>query len=412
MKPVVKKWMPAAVVPATIAALALGATMSANAEVVLEPKTPEQVLQMVADADVKAFSGEFRTSTSLGIPALPDAGASSSFGPPHGGSPGAESPVDDGGAEDGAAGPELDSRIAELLNLVSGTNEARVFVDGKNKSRLQVMDGMEERNIIRKGASVWIYDSEDNSAVHTTLPDHKGGKSHQNHGGHKSHADIPTTPDQLAERFLDHAGESTDVTVEEGSSVAGRDVYNLVLTPQTDQTLVEDVTIGVDAETGVPLAVTVDAVDQEEPAISAAFTRFTPETPDADLFEFEPPAGATVEEKKAPGGDKQRGKGGQNHKGKGSAEDRAERKANHGAEHRKTLEDAVDGDGWDAVVRVPAEQVPAELTDSALLDQLATEVDGGRLLHTSLVNVLITDDGRVFVGSVPVERLQAAADAE
>jgi hypothetical protein len=38
-------------------------------------------------------------------------------------------------------------------------------------------------------------------------------------------------------------------------------------------------------------------------------------------------------------------------------------------------------------------------------------VAGGRLLSTSLLNILLTDDGRAFVGSVPVERLQAVATA-
>jgi hypothetical protein len=36
-------------------------------------------------------------------------------------------------------------------------------------------------------------------------------------------------------------------------------------------------------------------------------------------------------------------------------------------------------------------------------------VQGGRLLSTALVNVLVLDDGRVVAGSVPLERLQAAA---
>ena len=39
--------------------------------------------------------------------------------------------------------------------------------------------------------------------------------------------------------------------------------------------------------------------------------------------------------------------------------------------------------------------------------QATTAVPGGRLLHTALVNVLVTSDGRVFAGSVPLERLQA-----
>jgi hypothetical protein len=46
----------------------------------------------------------------------------------------------------------------------------------------------------------------------------------------------------------------------------------------------------------------------------------------------------------------------------------------------------------------------------ALLEQAAVAVPGGKLLSTALVNVLILDDGRIFAGSVPLERLQSAAD--
>ena len=53
------------------------------------------------------------------------------------------------------------------------------------------------------------------------------------------------------------------------------------------------------------------------------------------------------------------------------------------------------------------------LSESLLKDpffsQAAVVVPGGRLLSTTLLNVLITDDGRIFVGMVPLERLQAAA---
>ena len=73
------------------------------------------------------------------------------------------------------------------------------------------------------------------------------------------------------------------------------------------------------------------------------------------------------------------------------------------------------GSGWDAVLAVPAGEDAdqlAELTASPLYTQLTDAVDGGRALSTTLVSVLITDDGRVFAGSVPVERLQAAAAQE
>ncbi len=46
---------------------------------------------------------------------------------------------------------------------------------------------------------------------------------------------------------------------------------------------------------------------------------------------------------------------------------------------------------------------------SAMLDTLTQRVDGGRLLPTSLVTVLFTDDGRVLAGAVTAEHLLDAA---
>ena len=69
----------------------------------------------------------------------------------------------------------------------------------------------------------------------------------------------------------------------------------------------------------------------------------------------------------------------------------------------------VDGTGWASVVELPAGTVTADVLANPLLAQVTESVDGGRLQSTALVNVLVTDDGRVFAGSVPAERLQAAA---
>ena len=46
---------------------------------------------------------------------------------------------------------------------------------------------------------------------------------------------------------------------------------------------------------------------------------------------------------------------------------------------------------------------------AALLDQVTTAVDGGRVLQTSLVSVFLADDGRVWVGAVDTDALRAAA---
>ncbi len=44
-----------------------------------------------------------------------------------------------------------------------------------------------------------------------------------------------------------------------------------------------------------------------------------------------------------------------------------------------------------------------------MLDQLSQPVAGGRAISTALLSILLTDDGRVLVGAVPVDTLVAAS---
>ena len=363
-----KKWTPAVAVTAMIAALAAGGSVTASARTDLPDKTPEDVLEMVASHQLEGFSGHLEASVELGLPQVP------------------VDDVRDGGAEGAGS---LDGRIAGLLSALPGTHEARVFVDGHDRFRLQLLEGADEKDLIRDGAGLWLYDSAENQAVHTTLPRH--GRAH--------HEVALPTPERIAERLLDKAEAHSVVSVEEGTSDSGRDAYTLVLDPRTEQTLVDTVSVDVDAQTGMPLGVEVRAVGQDEPAVSVAFTQFTPDVPDAGLFDFQPPAGATVEEASIPDDMVRHGGAGaweDGHRGTGTGDDsRGE----------------VVGDGWDAVVVLPVGAGPAELTDSALLDELAVDVEDGRLLSTPLVNVLLTDDGRVLAGPVPQQRLMEVAAA-
>jgi hypothetical protein len=72
----------------------------------------------------------------------------------------------------------------------------------------------------------------------------------------------------------------------------------------------------------------------------------------------------------------------------------------------------VTGSGWDAVVSVAAGGSLSQLSQSAEFAELTTAVGGGRLLHTSLFNILFTADGRIVAGSVSVARLEAVASAQ
>lgn len=352
-----RQWTPAVVAAGAVGAAALVAPFTANAAVDLPDKTAAEVLALIQEKDVDAFSGTVEQAANLGLPDLAELAT-----------PGGSATNDD----DDAPSP-----ASAAMELLTGSHTAQVFVNGPDQARLQVLDQLEERNVILNGADLWYYNSDENEAIHATLEDHEkpDGTTH--------------APNDIAAHFLEKIDPSTEVAVGSDRLVAGRAVYDLILTPRSTDSLVGTVTIAVDGETGLPLGVTVAATGNSDPAFSSTFTEISYEEPAADLFTFTPPEGATVTEIE-PGehkGDHPRNHTG-NHTDKAAAE-----------------KPTVVGEGWDAVVVIPAAQqeLPPELA------QLSTPVDGGELLSTTLVNVLITDDGRVLAGSVTVERLQAVA---
>lgn len=346
-----KRWVPAIAISAVIAGVALVAPLAANASASLPDKSPAEVLELVQQTRVSALSGTIEQKADLGIPSIPSGLTASNAG------------------------------LASALELLTGTHRARVFLNGPNKARVQVLDRLGERDAIRNGNDVWLYNSDKHTATHITLPD-KSAVPHS----------PALTPAQLAERFLAAIDPSTTVTVGKNVTVAGRSAYDLVLTPRSSDTLVGSVSIAVDGQTGLPLGVTVKARGQEDPALSVAFTALTIGAPDAGLFSFTPPKGATVKE----------------HAVKEHAVKPPARLPNDAAHPAAK----VTGSGWASIAEFPASKLPAGITGSGLLGELSTSVSGGRLFHTSLVNILLTPDGRAFVGSVPAAALQAAAGAK
>ena len=306
------KWMPAVAVPAVIAAGVLAVPLQAGAAVDLPEKTPQEVLELAAGSTVDTFSGTLEQTSELGLPELPSTG-----------------------------GCGRRATFADALDLLTGDHTVRVYQNGADQSRVQVQDTMSERNLIRNGSDVWLYDSADNTAAHTTLPadadpaTRQAGEPHARRTGRQT-SSPRSTP-------------STSVSLGENTEVAGRGAYELVLTPNTDDTLVGSVSIAVDSETGLPLRVQVEAQDATEPAISVAFTALSLEAPAADLFAFTPPAGATVTEETLP--------------------EHGRRRPRPGAGARGAT---VIGTGWDAVVALPAgadAAALAELTASPLYTQ-------------------------------------------
>ena len=344
------RWLPALLAPVLIAgAVAVPAVASAAPAT----KTPQQVLALIADSTDAAYSGTITQTSDLGLPQLPATGPGSA-------------------TSDGTS-------TSAILELLTSAHTARVFVDGSDKERVQVLDQLAERDAIHNGTQVWTYDSKRKTATHLTFPSKKAATA----------SPAPTTtPSELAKKFIDAVQPSTKLKVA-NADVAGRTAYALTLTPATTDTLVGHVTISVDAETGLPLKVVVEARGQKSDAFSLGFSKIDFSKPAASLFEFSAPKGTTVT----------------THDLSTSKKPTAPPRPGTAA-----AKPTVTGTGWTSVVQLPGSAgsaIPA--SQSALLDELTTAVPGGRVLQTSLISVLLTDDGRVFAGAVPAAALEAAA---
>jgi len=284
------------------------------------------------------------------------------------------------------------------------------------------VDRLAERDVIRRDSDVWFYSSKDNSAAHLTLPAHAsdlplGAPQAQ---GADPAAPAPTAspaesmmpmPEDLARHLLEKVDPTTAVTVGNNVEVAGRAAYNLLLEPRSEATLVGQVAIAVDGETGMPLAVQVTARGAGTPAFRLGFTALSLDTPDDSLFTFSPPPGSTVKELQVPDS------GQRTYEGhiSGDHTPGANNFGDHAGAGKGSGHPSVTGQGWETILRLPAAAagVPAakSFMEDPLLAQAGVVVPGGRLVSTALLNVLITDDGRIFAGMVPPDRLQAAASA-
>jgi outer membrane lipoprotein-sorting protein len=386
--------MPAVVVPAVIAAAAAVGSLPASAVDPLPGKSPEQVLALAAGHTTHSLSGTVEQTSDLGLPELPETGPS-------------------------PAASEL-----SWLELLSSPHTARVYTDGPTKARVQVLDRMAERDLVWNGQELWLYNSRNNTVAHATVP---AEWSSMDKPMDNPRPDRPMpTPDEIAGKILATLDPSTDLAVRPDVQVAGRAAYNLILSPRSQQTLVGSVAIAVDGETGLPLSVEVHARGQAEPAFSVAYTSLTLGSPDPALFEFTPPPGATVEElQPAPPSAAHKHTPPQPTSPDATPPDVTSPDAGSPEAVPPDVTSpesvppapgrpAVTGSGWETIVEIPASagasQVDAVLAEP-LLEQAVVRIDGGRLLSTSLINVLFTDDGRIFAGAVPVEMLQAAATA-
>ncbi|MEU6192924.1 DUF2092 domain-containing protein [Streptomyces sp. NPDC047061] len=383
--------VPVAVVGVAAATIGLVPALADSGDPDLPKITAQELINKIAKSDVQQLSGTVKISTDLGLPDL--GGLESSLL---------------SGATQGGDGSSADP-TSKLTELASGTHTLRVAADGPEKQKVSVLESGAEYSLIHNGTDVWGYDSKSNEVYHSTAAD--SGKAEQH--------ETPATPKDFADEVLKSVDDTTSVTVDGTAQVAGRDAYRLVIKPKQSGTTVGAISIAVDAKTGTPLKFTLTPSSGGAAVVDAGYTQVSFAKPAASTFDFTPPKGAKVTEgDKAGKTGKDSGTDGWDKGGKASE--------TPGGGSAKDLDKSgfdVLGKGWNSIAVLDTGSKGGLPTGSAsgggdlsgFLGSLGDSVSGkfgkGTVFSTRLINALITDDGKVYVGAVDKAALLKAANA-
>jgi outer membrane lipoprotein-sorting protein len=371
------RWaVPAVAVAATSGIIAGSAISTAQAAPPLPAKTPAQLLaDVAANHEVPALTGTVVETMSLGLPQLPQTGNPTS-----------------------------------LSSLLTGSHTVKVYWENARHFRLAVPQSMSETDLIRNGSTGWLWESTRNTVTKFNLP--TGTGKHIMKQAPATPAAAPLTPQQAADQVLAAVGKTTTVSTQTNVTVAGEAAYQLVLAPKDSQSTIGSVQIAIDGRTGVPLRVQVFAKGATTPAFQVGYTDISYVAPAPANLAFTPPPGAKVTTAGADGGHAAAGGTAPGNSGMGSY-----------------------GSGWTTVAELPQSALlPSGTTGGASSAQPSSSSGGGmlggntqevlsailgsakqvsgawgsgELLHTSLLNVLITG-GEMYVGAVEPSVLYGA----
>ena len=366
-RPALRWLVPSAAAVVVIGGGAAAGTIVASADPSLPDRSAAQLLVDVQSAKIDGLSGTVVQSADLGLPAIA-----------------------------GITGGQGD---ADLTRLITGSNTARVWYAGEDKVRVALMGTLGEADLVRNGPDVWMWSSREKTATHLKVPANAGKEPKALPAG------VPSTPKEAADAALAAIDPTTAVSTTGAAKVAGRDAYELVLSPRDTASLIGQVRLAIDAEKHIPLRVDVYAKNATSPAVRVAFQQISFAVPDAQQFAFNPPPGTKVTESSPQQVEKELAK---EHKA-AEAKRKAAEASKPAGDEPKTI-----GTGWTTIVT--AKMPKAEGTEAQQLTgviEALPKVSGtwgsGRLLTSSLFSALVTDDGRVFAGAVAPEKLFEAA---
>jgi outer membrane lipoprotein-sorting protein len=372
----------AVVLAGAVTAGSMISTAQASPELPL--RTPAQLLASVAgrDAPLPALTGTVVETASLGIPQLP-----------------------------GTSNPN------SITALLAGSHTIKVWYADPQHIRLAVPVTLSETDLVRNGRQVSVWQSSSNTVTRMQLPA-KASRSDQHASTMPS--SVPLTPQQAASQALKAVGPSTRVSVERNVTVAGQPAYQLVLSPKAGGSLIGRVSIAIDATKNVPLRVQVFARGTASPAIQVGYTSVSFVKPAAANFNFTTPAGAKVKVVGPPTSGRMPAKG---TKASGKPQVIGKDWLSVAVLPASALAEVMGGNAPAAAGQAAQSAVGGsggsgqDAAIAAALLKSATPVHGawgsGKLLHTSLVSVLLTNNGHVLVGAVtPTVLYRAAAQVK
>lgn len=348
----------AALATAAAGAIGLGVLTvpaGAGAEPALPDVSAEDLVASVLTAQPPALGGVVEVDNALGLPALP--GLSETPSP-----------------------------------LTQPVTTFRVWADGQGRGRLALPSRGGEQVLVEDGSTLWRYDSASRTA---TALEHGAARAPE-------HAPV-ADPAQAARELVGAVRTSSEVVVDGTGEVAGRPVYELVLTPKpTERTLLREVRVAVDSVSRVPLQLSVLANGSPEPALQIGFTDLDVGAQDPELFRFTPPEGVTVERAERPEHPRDR--------------PHVPRAPHAPGKHLESAGEMIRtvGEGWDTIAlgQLPAAAPGAQADPLAMIRQVGRPASGpwgnGWVVQTAVGTVLVASDGRVAAGAVPQQVLSEA----
>lgn len=379
-----------------IAVGAIAVPLQANA-IDLPDLSPQQVMVLMQGADVTEFSGTIVKSSNLGLPTLEFSSMMSEDSIAQ-----MEEKMPAEMADFVPAVIESNT-LTQAIELISGSHTIRVYVSGQDKLRAQILDPMSQRDLIVNGNEFWVYDAKMATALTGTV-DIEADPAKQAEAEQKvlDYADSIaldlSSPEAIADYLVSMVDETSQIQVGKDHSVAGRSAYQLIISPDSPNSLVASAAVSVDSETGMPLKVEIFSTAQVEAAMTVGFESISFGSVDQGLFSFTPPAGTSVETFDA---DELM-----------ATLDGYEKPEGYVSDYEVPAEPEVLGSDWDSVVHLAAlpADIPQDLMATELFADMLTEVPGGKVFSTPLVNVLLTDSGEVYMGAVTIDYLLSLAN--